>query len=149
MSTHLKVEHIFATESSDIQSWFKLQFPSWAEYLSLNLNYTYHKSKLSKMIPSYNTKEAYGALQDRWADCLQEVSLARATLGNYVDEKLAEKEGFVQFLSNVNWPTALFLFTTPVIGIYGIMTTEFYYQTYLVALFCWATGCVGITAGMT
>jgi len=147
MSTHLKVEHIFASESSDIHSWFKLQFPSWAEYLSLNLNYTYHKSKISKMIPSYNTKEAYVALQDRWSDCLQEVSLARATLGNFVDEKLAEKKGVVQFLSEVNWPTAIFLFTTPVIGIYGILTTEFYYQTYLVTLFCWSTGCVGITAG--
>lgn len=47
----------------------------------------------------------------------------------------------------VNWPTAVFLFSTPVIGIYGLFTTPLQFNTLILFLITYNLFGIGITMG--
>jgi len=52
-----------------------------------------------------------------------------------------------EILSGIYWPTTLFLTITPILGIYGVLTTEFNWRTYALAFASYFIAGIGITSG--
>lgn len=154
MSTFLKANIISLINESPVL-W---RFPSWVRFLSNDCNYGMTLANVSsKLLPTYKWREAYEAVHKQVGQSLPELSFGYLLLPKRLskskwNKKTEEpstptKSNFLSMFEDINWPTTIFMFTTPILAIYGVLTTPFYWQTYLLAFVCYCISGVGITAG--
>jgi stearoyl-CoA desaturase (delta-9 desaturase) len=142
------------------------KFPNWLEWISLDVNYSIALARLKsrwnqielKMAP-YKAKGAFEEIKKATNLKLDEVSFNYRSLLFQVKKEVAQttaesskkisecRDVIKEKIDAVMWPTAIFLFVTPPIGLYGIITLPFIFNTYLVGFLHYYLGGIGITAG--
>ncbi|EGC39055.1 hypothetical protein DICPUDRAFT_52931 [Dictyostelium purpureum] len=165
MSTFLKASSL--SNFSSKPTFFAL--PSWVEYLTQDFNIGVTLTNMSQNIgvPSYKWKDAYKALKKEY-ESITELSFATLLtqlppVVQHVGEKSTptvelnkeENSGEVLYAvhpsrpwyEKVNWKIAAFLLGTPVLAIYGILTTPYVTKTYITAFIAYYIAGMGITAG--
>lgn len=111
----------------------------------------------SLSIPFYNIKDAFNLIKEQ-NDKIKKtveikfremsfISLLNSRTGDLNELQAKVKDVIAEQLSNIEWITTIYLFLTPVISVYGLITCEYYWQTFVLCFFHYLTGGLGITAG--
>ena len=145
--------------SQDVRFVISCRFPRWVEFLSHNMN----ASTISKWcenidIPNYNVRQAQKALMGvcKQMPHMEQISCRwwkfESSVRSVFEAKKIQLEGFhssdlIQSLKRVNWPTALFLTFTPIVGLYGLATTPLQLPTFILAFVTWFVFGISVTAG--
>jgi stearoyl-CoA desaturase (delta-9 desaturase) len=156
MSTFLKANITSLINESPIL-W---RFPSWVQFLSNDCNHgMIFANVTSKLMPNYKWKDAYNAVHQQFGQSLPELSFGYLLLPTRLFKlKLNKKQdastpstptkgSITSTLAEINWSTTLFLFLTPLIALYGVITCPFNWKTYLLAFVTYYIAGIGITAG--
>lgn len=159
MSTFLKANITSIINDSPIL-W---RFPAWVQFLSNDCNYGMIFANVSsKLMPTYKWKDAYNAVHQQFGQSLPELSFGYLLLPRRVSKsKLNKKQAqdtptssaapskgrIASIMEEIYWPTALFLFITPLMALYGVLTCPFNWKTYLLAFWSYYIAGIGITAG--
>ena len=112
------------------------EYPRWVGFLSNNMNlvYTSAAQNMPSSVASYNVRQA-----------LEDVRAAADELKLEIEQRSFSDVFSMSWTDDVNWPTTIFLFATPALGIYGLLTTPFYWQTYAVSFISYFSGGLAIT----
>ena len=93
------------------------------------------REKISSFVPNYNLTKAKEVIKQKYIE-LQSISFNFDMI-----HKMFNNE------AKISWVVTIFVIVTPILGIYGILTTPFIWKTYLLAFIFYYIGGVGITAG--
>lgn len=161
MSTFLKANIISLISETPVL-W---RFPAWVQFLSNDCNYGIVFANVSsKFMPNYKWKDAYSAVHKQFGETLPELYFGylllprrlskakwtnkniQSTMDNVV-VTLGLKGRIALVFEGIYWPTTLFMFISPLIAVYGIVTTPFIWKTYLLGFISFYLAGIGITAG--
>eukprot|EP01094_Clydonella_sp_ATCC50884_P018327 TRINITY_DN3376_c0_g1_i1.p1 TRINITY_DN3376_c0_g1~~TRINITY_DN3376_c0_g1_i1.p1 ORF type:complete len:706 (+),score=272.03 TRINITY_DN3376_c0_g1_i1:38-2119(+) len=130
MSTFIKNGSIVGDSLSTVE------YPRWVEFLSHNMNLLYASAvqRMPESVASYNVHQV-----------VEDATRAAEELKIDIEKRNFADMFSMEWVHDVEWVTAIFLFSTPVLGVYGVLTTPFHWQTYAVAFLTYASGGLAIT----
>jgi len=162
MSTFLKANIISLINDTPVL-W---RFPAWVEFLGNDCNYGMILANVSsKLVPTYKWKDAINAVHKQ---NLPEISFGYLLLPRRASKfKLSKKsqqqvpetappkstatpatsKSVPSIFEDMNWPTTLFLFLTPLLALYGVLTVPFNWKTYALSFAAYYIAGIGVTAG--
>jgi len=142
---------------------FPAKLPRWVNFLTNDINYVLSLSgpllqsgaeSLEKFsaIPKHNLKSAFEQVTEA---IIENSKLAASTQSgpNGPSPSLHDDGPVTVFdkirlaAAGVNWLPAMWILSTPVLGIYGAFTTPLQYNTFILAMFGYLTAGLGITVG--
>eukprot|EP01080_Neovahlkampfia_damariscottae_P012360 gene12360-6028_t len=94
------------------------------------------KERISELVPSYNFSKVKNELQKKMGEKYETLYLNFEILKNFFKND-----------PQIDWTITLFLLITPIMAIYGIVTTPFNWKTYLLGFIFYYLGGIGITMG--
>jgi stearoyl-CoA desaturase (delta-9 desaturase) len=120
---------------------FPKKLPRWMEWVTNDINYVVslsaatvpELSSILSRLPNHSVKSAYEAIKGELS-CIEQLG----------GEKVSSLSAF---LKNVNWLPALYILLSPVVAVYGCMTTTFNWNTMILAIATYWVSGLGITVG--
>jgi len=107
---------------------------------------------VEKSIPFYNLKDAFQFVADQKTKLKQAaveikelhfVSLLMSRTGDLIQAK----DEIAETLSKISWVTTIWLITTPLMALYGLLFCEYHWQTWTLGFVHYLAGGIGITGG--
>ena len=120
-----------------------IKYPHWVELLTNNMNYIMSAHRSSLKIPSYNIKQSYQSISEKWGNYMQVLSFRTDFLAS-----MKQSAQFVIYVAkNFNTVSGSFILITPILALYGVFTTEIQIPTLKLAVILYFVGGLGITVG--
>jgi len=124
-------------------SFVHCNYPKVIEFLTNNMNYVMTRERVKLDVPNWYLKQCYVSINEKWGKHFTEVNFG----WELISTLKRDCSCFLEACKMVNWPTAVFLFSTPVIGIYGLFTTPLQFNTLILFLITYNLFGIGITMG--
>src|SRR5579875_673737 len=109
------------------------------------MNYVMTRERMRLPVPNWYLKECYNNWIKEWGTYIQEDNFYKA----FTSTLQSTLTQYYEALKMVNWPTAIFLTITPILGLYGLFTTEIHKYTLILSFVTYIIFGLGITAGNT
>ena len=139
---------------------FPTKLPRWVNFLTNDINYVLSLSgpliksgaesaeKLSA-IPKHNLKLAFEKVTSALIEATEEQNKAAGPAVSATESEvpLTWFDKLRKAAAGVNWVPAIWILSTPLIGLYGIFTTPLQFNTFVLSMIGYMTAGLGITVG--
>lgn len=120
-----------------------VRYPKLIEVLTNNMNYVMTRELYQVKVPNWYLKQSFTKLSNE----LGKMYHQKTFFSELIATLKSNFNDISSFLKIINWPTAIFLFSTPILAIFGLATVPIQKATFLLALFSYFTFGIGITMG--
>jgi omega-6 fatty acid desaturase (delta-12 desaturase) len=120
-----------------------IRYPQWVEFLTHKMNYIMSANRRSLRVPSYNIEKSYTEVRAKLDNFMEELSF-RSDFWHTMCNSAA---WWVTIAKNFNGISAAWILITPVLALYGFMTTEVQTATFRIGVLWYFIAGLGITVG--